>query len=126
MRDSSEKRAFTSFGKAKVNTWSSCARRTAEGGCRYINQHQEQEQQQQQRQGQRTGVSAPHSLLHMVEPHARLEGEVGFLVEPAVLVADYYAVGPLRDRVDQKAEAGGVLGELEFELRGIGVGGVRS
>ena len=44
-------------------------------------------------------------------------------MEQAVFVADDDAVGPLRDRVEQEAEAGGVFGEIEFELRGVGVGG---
>jgi hypothetical protein len=54
-----------------------------------------------------------------------LEGEVGFLVEQAVFVADNDAVGPLRDGIDQEAQAGGVFREIEFELRGVGVGGLQ-
>ena len=45
-------------------------------------------------------------------------------MEPAVFVADDYVVGPLRDGVDQEAEAGGVVGEIEFQLRGVGFGGL--
>src|ERR1700730_17831157 len=53
---------------------------------------------------------------------AFLKCEVGFLVQPAVLVADHQLLfGTLCG--DQQAKRGGALGKVEFELRGVEVGG---
>jgi len=49
--------------------------------------------------------------------------EVGLLVQPAVFVADDEVVGPGRSGDQKEAQAGGVLGDVEFELRCVGVGG---
>jgi hypothetical protein len=52
-----------------------------------------------------------------------LEGEISFLVEEAVLVADYQLVGPGGDGVDEEAEAFGAFRKIEFQFCGVGVGG---
>src|SRR6266566_10152858 len=54
-----------------------------------------------------------------------LEGEVGFLVQKAVFVSDDDKVGPSGNRVNEEAKFGGIFGEIEFELRGVGVGGLK-
>ena len=53
---------------------------------------------------------------------AFLKCEVGFLVQPAVLVADHQMLlGTLCG--DEQAKGRGALWKVEFELRGVGVGG---
>jgi hypothetical protein len=44
-----------------------------------------------------------------------LEGEVGFVVEEAVFVADYYAVGPGWGGGDKQAQVFDVGGGRDFE-----------
>src|ERR1035441_5043763 len=45
-------------------------------------------------------------------------------MQPTVFVANDDVVGPLRGGLDKKTQSGGVLGKIEFELRGVGVGGL--
>jgi hypothetical protein len=54
-----------------------------------------------------------------------LEGKISFLVQPAVLVANDDIVGPLRGGLEEKTQAGSLLGEIEFEFRDVGVGGLQ-
>src|SRR5258708_34174052 len=55
---------------------------------------------------------------------AFLKCEVGFLVQQAVLVADHQMLlGTLCG--DEQAKRGGALWKVEFDLRGVGVGGFR-
>ena len=46
-------------------------------------------------------------------------------MERAVFVADDELVGPLGSGVDEEAQAGGFFGDVEFQLRGVGVGGLQ-
>ena len=42
-------------------------------------------------------------------------------MQPAVFVANDHIVGPLRSGFEEQTQADGGFGEIEFQLRGIGV-----
>ena len=46
-------------------------------------------------------------------------------MQPAVFVANDYIVGPLRSGLEEQTQADGGFGEIEFQLRGIGVRGLQ-
>jgi len=52
----------------------------------------------------------------------RSKGEIGFVVEEAVFVADYDQVGPARSRCNQEPKIFGGGRQIEGQLRGVGIG----